>query len=193
MIMAVRCGFCMSGDHAHCPGAIDGGKTLWVCPCGCRVMRCIRCRATEDVDADLWRCRNTDDCEAAVAARTAANPVIAMVRRLTEQAHARENTERAARPVRDKGALAVAGGRCECGCGTPTKAKFAPGHDARLRGVLARAFAAGDNPAGVELACRGGLWAAKAPSTPADPNPAAFVAARVAERYNVQTIERIAK
>lgn len=27
---------------------------------------------------------------------------------------------------------------CECGCGTPTSARFAPGHDSRLRGWILR-------------------------------------------------------
>ncbi len=30
--------------------------------------------------------------------------------------------------------------KCLCGCGTETARRFAPGHDARLKGVLIRAF-----------------------------------------------------
>jgi len=35
------------------------------------------------------------------------------------------------------------GGKCLCGCGRTTLSRFAPGHDARLRGQLTRAAVAG--------------------------------------------------
>lgn len=44
------------------------------------------------------------------------------------QSAARANTERKIKPTRD----------CACGCGTPTKSEWAPGHDARARGWAIR-------------------------------------------------------
>ena len=34
--------------------------------------------------------------------------------------------------------VAKAAKPCSCGCGTPTQSLFAPGHDARVKGILAR-------------------------------------------------------
>jgi hypothetical protein len=182
-----RCGHCAYGPvdlrHTRCPGAIDSGKSLWICPCGCKTLTCIACKSTEGVSPQTWRCTDRDECEATVAARVAKDPVIQMVRRLTEQAHAREVAERAARPAHPRPEVPrPAAGKCECGCGSETKSRFAMGHDARLRGVLQRAYAAGDIEAGKELAARGGIWAAKAPGVAVPDNPEAFVAARVAAR-----------
>ena len=47
---------------------------------------------------------------------------------------------------------------CECGCGTPVtgkKARFAVGHDAKLKGRLLAAFDAGDASAGATLVANG--------------------------------------
>ena len=46
---------------------------------------------------------------------------------------------------------------CACGCGTPTKGTWAPGHDARHHSALNRRFDQGDAGAGTELIERG--WA----------------------------------
>jgi hypothetical protein len=40
---------------------------------------------------------------------------------------------------------------CECGCGVGVTRRFLPGHDQRLKGVLRRAFDAGDQDAGTKL------------------------------------------
>jgi len=39
--------------------------------------------------------------------------------------------------------ITVPEGTCECGCGQEAKRRFAQGHDARLRGILGRAYKAG--------------------------------------------------
>jgi hypothetical protein len=184
---AHKCGHCSYGGpelrHRHCPGAIDSGKSLWICPCGCKPLTCIACKSTEAVSPNTWRCADRDECDAAVAANVAKDPVIRAIREVTERAHAREAAERAARPVHPKAEIPrPAAGKCECGCGSATKSRFAMGHDARLRGVLQRAFAAGDVEAGRELAARGGIWASKAPGVAVPDAPEAFVAARVAAR-----------
>lgn len=44
---------------------------------------------------------------------------------------------------------------CECGCKKMVARHFAPGHDARLKGVLRRAAAEGDAKAKAELRRRG--------------------------------------
>lgn len=44
-------------------------------------------------------------------------------------------------PSRSKPKRTIPGSDCACGCGTATKALFAPGHDARMAGVVARAIA----------------------------------------------------
>ena len=43
--------------------------------------------------------------------------------------------------------IVVEEGACGCGCGTPVKRTYAQGHDARLRGILVKAFKAGDKVA----------------------------------------------
>ena len=180
------CGHCQTRHHHNCPGAIASGKQLWVCPCGCVQLRCTECRATDGVDPETWRCRDRAGCDEAVQARLAKDPTIQLIRSLREQAAERVAREVATRRTRTPdGAVAIAPGRgqCECGCGAATKSRFAPGHDARLRGVLQRAYAAGDEEAGLELAARGGVWARHTTGKldpPADPG--AYVAARVAAR-----------
>lgn len=58
----------------------------------------------------------------------------------------------------DKGRKRAAGtpprGRCEC-CGEPCRARFLPGHDAKLKSRLTRDAAAGDVEASAELWVRG--------------------------------------
>lgn len=49
-------------------------------------------------------------------------------------------------------AAAKAAAVCLCGCGRETKGRFAPGHDARLRGVLLRAQAAAHTGDAVQVA-----------------------------------------
>lgn len=180
------CGFCRdvySERHKHCPGATDSGKSLSICPCGCQPLRCIRCHSTEDVDPNRWRCRSQEDCDITQAKRLASNPVIIMIREIEAKSEKRVAAEREARPVRSTPDVPrPAGGRCECGCGAATKSRFAMGHDARLRGQLQRAYAAGDMDAGLELMARGGIWATKAPGSATPPDPDGFVAERVAAR-----------
>src|SRR5690606_1886858 len=99
----------------------------------------------------------------------------------------RVSAERADRPARvaaATGAFRPGAGSCECGCGASTGSRFAMGHDARLRSVLAKAYAAGDEAAGRELAARGGVWADKAPGAPLPGDPEAYITTRVQERLS---------
>lgn len=185
------CGFCASGNHERCPGAVTSGVP-WMCACGCVAEpKCTRCKSSEDVNPDTWSCNRPDDCDAAVAARQAANPT----HRLLEEIYAKhglDGPKQAAslRMPKQRPAAPKPASRCECGCGTPTGGKFAPGHDARLRGVLQRAFADGDDEAGRELIARGGAWEAKTRGNErarglavAEAEVEAYLARRVAERY----------
>lgn len=48
-------------------------------------------------------------------------------------------------------------GTCECGCGAPVRARFLPGHDAKLKSALLKAARAGDQKARDDLYSRGWL------------------------------------
>jgi len=174
------CGFCRTDTHELCPGAIEAGSKgeLWVCPCGCVEARCTRCRSREQIDAEAWRCVDPAECAEAAARRSASDPNMKVIREIMARSAERRPEPRPAAP----GAFRPGGGKCECGCGAPTGKRFAMGHDARLRSVLAREFAAGDADAGTELAARGGVWAERAPGVTLPADPDAFVATRVAAR-----------
>lgn len=183
------------GIHTHCPGAIENGARgrLWVCPCGCKPLACIKCHSTEGVSPETWKCTDADACEAAVARRIASNPTLQVIREITARARERVAQEKGiARTAEPASAVFRPGaGKCECGCGASTGSRFAMGHDARLRSQLAKAYRGvpehslpGDRNAGLELAARGGIWAKQAPDVEAPADPDAFVAARVAERLS---------
>lgn len=144
-----RCGFCRDGDrngagrHPHCPGAVrNGDGTIIICPCQCRGPRCLSCSldAKETViDPRLWVCMDSAACEMRQLERR---------RQVAAQyARFRPNRQETAMPhvIRDANLAPIArkkGVECHCGCGGTTKGgRFQPGHDAKLKGALARIVA----------------------------------------------------
>lgn len=61
-----------------------------------------------------------------------------------------ETTQTAEKPKAEKKAKSPS--TCWCGCGTNTFSKFAPGHDAKVKGRIARVIALEDNAKATKLA-----------------------------------------
>ena len=136
--LKLPCGFCATGAHGHCPGAVRNGanapRKIVVCPCkepGCKagIPRCLTCKregGPEDIDQVNWVCTYTDACDARVNARLDADPVVQKIRISQERGKMTEQAEKATRKAAEPKV-----GTCLV-TGKPTKGgKFLPGMDAR--------------------------------------------------------------
>lgn len=108
------CGFCASGNHTACTGAVLNLGKILRCGCGAHplVQRCLECGNTRQEELNGWACMNPDDCRNAIAARSAANPLreeLAIVRRLGGEARKRALAERTQRMIAE--AIAAVGGK----------------------------------------------------------------------------------
>lgn len=130
------CGFCQTGHHNLCPGAVRNATKarkdgLWVCPCDTcsgRIVNCLECKHSGEGEIDLegWRCIDRSACTARHEIRTANHPTMILLRGI----HMTTATKPAAEKVA-KAPAAPKTGNCIC-CNGPTKGgKFQPGHDAR--------------------------------------------------------------
>lgn len=150
---AVRCGFCMTGNHASCRPAVrrgDGG--VWRCACTDQTHAdqqpyCLECRSTEAVDPETWRCLDLSECQAAVASRMAKDPLLQFIAKCREDGQAEASERARARRIAANPDRPEPKPRqkrepktpkpCRCGCGETTGGgKFRPGHDAKLKGRL---------------------------------------------------------
>lgn len=126
--------------HSKCVGSGRSGETC-TCPCHSNGEgRCLDCGAPVVGRAT---CADRDACRG----RAETDEVLAL-RRLRAESRAARIAAHGER--RSRGA----GGRCEH-CGVPTAGgRFAPGHDAKLKGALIRAADQGDIEACAELMLR---------------------------------------
>jgi hypothetical protein len=136
----MKCGFCLDGNHAHCPGGVrNGDGQIVLCACTCELAgqpRCTDCwhRNPEDIGPD-WTCLEKDGCTARLAKRQASNPTLQMMRKIKAETAARQAAERRERlgvELDRAGIPRPRVGECRC-CGKPTKGgNFLPGHDSRF-------------------------------------------------------------
>lgn len=129
--MEMPCGFCRSGKHGLCPGAVLNGDetTALTCPCdGCEVRpRCVNCSAREGVNPATCSCDDLDACAARIeTSRREARERLFGGRERPDTptgAPRSRTTPRRAAPTRT--------GQCLC-CGEATKGGlFLPGHDSK--------------------------------------------------------------
>ncbi|QXJ40722.1 hypothetical protein [Curtobacterium phage Parvaparticeps] len=158
------CGFCVAspGNERHdlCPSAVESNGRALRCPCGCqrsRQIRCFTCDRREDehlgqeVDHATWRCFDLDSCAAALEARLATNPTIALIRSI-----AREKNERSEKPTLPRTSPAARKSGACLHCGEATKGGlFLPGHDAAWLSQMVKELIA-SHPADPELRMRMG-------------------------------------
>lgn len=141
--------------HSKCKGVLLGanGQVQCVCPCGCHKdqKRCSDC-GTEDAELDpaTLRCANRPHCAERIQRALEATDIWKLAEESRRRAAAAtSDTLRAPSATRPRE------GRCQH-CGEPTRGGiFLPGHDAKLKGELKRAAAAGGVPAAVEVIVRG--------------------------------------
>lgn len=142
------CGFCSTGRHEQCARATAHYDKLWKCPCDqtptCGINatpRCTTCKSEENVNPDTWRCNDLRACYDTVQARLKSNPTIQMITELRGRATMAEQAK--ATETAEKVKAAKVKKTCNCGCGTETYAKFAPGHDARMVAAFKKDVLAG--------------------------------------------------
>lgn len=182
-----KCGFCSSGAHRSCPGAVENGQRgLLLCACtnpDClRPPRCLVCNLTEpdEVDQRRWRCLDRSACAVRVELRKQNNYLWQKLqacrvsgvnarrarRELAERLKAEigDEMDEFERPLeedqnRRRTQKRTASPRpCDCGCSGVTRGGlFLPGHDAKLKSSLHKDTAAGDESARAELERRGWL------------------------------------
>jgi hypothetical protein len=76
-VTGVRCGWCISNDHAHCVVNLEMGRPsafyLWSCTCACHVgkTRCVLC-GRRDVEVVSGRCADAASCESQRATASSA-------------------------------------------------------------------------------------------------------------------------
>lgn len=148
----MACGHCGTGRHSSCVVATENGDwSLTRCGCGCPPSlgaRCLDCGERNPLlVAPDMHCVDRLDCEAAIAARLAVNPIHQVLQQALADKRRRQAEYEAAHPELTQAKQErLAGlrqsrptsGSCLC-CGGPTKGGlFLPGHDARLVARLAR-------------------------------------------------------
>ena len=140
----VRCGWCITGDHARCCVTIELSAvkgTVYNCPCVCnttgeyspanRRTRCIECGRRDVEIGPNHKCANYYECQDFITAQRPKNPH-------WQALQAPKNGNRASgspKPVREpkspKEPKPAKNRQCRC-CGEPTKGGlFLPGHDTR--------------------------------------------------------------
>lgn len=78
-----RCGFCETGYHGSCPGAVRSGvdeygkPRVLLCYCCKRPARCLNCgnESEQDVHPELWECIDLGACHARIDQRKQSNPL----------------------------------------------------------------------------------------------------------------------
>lgn len=174
-LQQVICSYCNNRQHHQCPGAIRIPDTERIIVCKCctpKTGMCTTCgnRSEGDIDLITWYCLDRFACSARVQIRCEQSPLYRMLQDARLDGAAKRRRQRldveriqagidptnedeadsfevrgrkrsGTRPVRPKT------GTCLC-CGEPTKGgKYRPGHDAKYKGKLQRAAAAGDQTA----------------------------------------------
>lgn len=140
-------GTCRGEDlsHARCRGAILQNQTLVVCSCPSHEGepgRCINCGIQNDmVDLATRHCTDPEGCVERVETKRRNNPLHTMLQEVQQVAQATKAAKAPAKAKAEPKAPRVARakvGRCQH-CGEPTKGGlFVPGHDAKLKGQLAK-------------------------------------------------------
>lgn len=135
------CGFCSTGHHDRCPGAIrHRGNELWFCGCGCAQSKQVRCLECKSTTAELigWHCADKTACDGRREERRRHYPIYQFILEMEQRAEVASgdgtSAPRAPRaPRQDR----PTSGTCRC-CGEATRGgSFLPGHDARFVGRLA--------------------------------------------------------
>jgi len=153
----VRCGWCLTGDHANCAATIEmgvpaqgkkaSGRFTWRCPCrepGCANARtrCIRCRRRDvEVTEQLSECVDAEDCRDYLTRKRAADPTFRIIDEIRRRRTAQRD-EKSSETPRKAGTTPSrpSAGECLC-CGEPTRGgKFLPGHDSRYIKAQAEAY-----------------------------------------------------
>lgn len=163
-----RCGFCATGHHGSCPGAVRAkprgtdpkNQRLIKCHCCKRDAYCLDCYETDpqQVNPETWCCYDRLSCRSRVESRLTNDAVYRMIQQCKVSAvnarrRQRETAERIRqeldpdeidefdRPLELRSPKASKQPReCECGCGAMTKGgRFAIGHDAKLKSRLKKA------------------------------------------------------
>lgn len=137
-------------NHAACRGAIRQGRPPVVITCSCpnhegEPPKCIDCGGVGVVDSVTRTCTDVEGCLEAVRAKQRDNPLHQMLQEAVVAGQATRAAKKAPagsstpRPPRANGSAPRSKeGRCQH-CGDPTKGGlFAPGHDAKLKGQLAK-------------------------------------------------------
>ena len=143
---AVRCGWCINGDHHLCAVAIAmgdnrRGERVWRCPCDKGEhpgTRCTECKRYGVEVTDLSQCIDSEDCRSYRAAKRAQDPAFQAIDDITATL-ARGSAPRGSETPR-KAAKTPSEGECICCGGTTRGGKFLPGHDARYVSTQAAAY-----------------------------------------------------
>lgn len=145
--------------HDHCKGGhVNERGQITLCECGCHEAKpfCIDCGSNRSELDDWRRCIDREGCLENLKQAIEANPRTAKYReidRLAAAARAESREAAGLEPVKEAKPAKVPQ---PCGhCGELTKGgQFLAGHDAKLKGILARAGADGGVGAVVELKLR---------------------------------------
>jgi len=190
--------------HSRCKGGVINGVHGQVIFCQCPghddERRCLICRQFIHPDwydpefrvcTDLEACADALHAEAVASSQTPLSRMIRQVKAAGARSESAEVTggKRRATTTPREAKEKRQGRPCQCGCALITGGGlFRPGHDAKLKGVLKKAAAAGDVEAVTELVARSWPIAPESPQAigqhiESEAAKQEYIATRVAARY----------